>query len=128
MRMDLILLLLRVTYGSLLLFGHGLPKLLAFSEKAALFQDPLGISPQLSMALAIFAEVFCSAGVILGVLTRWAAIPPAIMLSVALFFVHTPGPWAAKELALLYVVPFLCLIIMGGGRLTLDRLFRREVG
>lgn len=126
MRLDFALLLLRLGFGGMLLAGHGIPKLMGFVEKAATFPDPLGVSSQVSLALAVFAEVFCSAAVALGVLTRWAAIPPAITMAVAVFFVHAADPWVKKELATLYLLPFLAFVLAGGGRFTLDRVLRRE--
>ncbi len=122
MKVDLILLLLRLGFGGMMLFGHGLPKLLAFSEKAQTFSDPLGVGSQMSLILAIFAEVFCSAAVIFGVLTRYASIPLVVTMAVAAGLVHAEDPWQKKEAALCFLVPFVCLVIAGGGRFALDGL------
>ena len=121
-RLDLVLLTLRVALGCMMLFGHGLPKLLSFSEKATTFPDPFGFGSMPSLALAVFAEVFCAAGVVLGVMTRWAAIPIAITMATAATIIHANDPWGKKELALVYLVGFLCLIVAGGGRFALDTL------
>jgi putative oxidoreductase len=123
LKVDLILLLLRLAFGGMLLFSHGLPKLLTFSERSQTFADPLGVGSTLSLVLAIFAEVFCSAGVILGVLTRWASVPVIITMLTLVFIVHAEDPWQKKELALCYLVPFLCLFIAGGGRFAVDNFF-----
>jgi putative oxidoreductase len=125
-RLDLVLLLLRVAFGSLTLFGHGLPKLMAFQEKSAAFADPLGLGPVPSMALAIFAEVACSTAAVLGVMTRWAALPLAITMATAFVFVHADDPWGKKELALSYLVVWIALIVAGGGRFALDTLRPRQ--
>ncbi len=123
---DLALLVLRVCIGSMLLFGHGWGKLSHFGAIAPGFADPIGTGPQVALALAVFAEVFCSAGVILGVLTRFACIPPLITMVVAVVFVHTADPYSKKELALLYAVPFLTLIFAGGGKYSFDRIILRR--
>lgn len=60
------LLILRVGLGSLMLFGHGLGKLLSFSERAGDFADPLGVGSTTSLVLTILAEFFCSVLLILG--------------------------------------------------------------
>jgi putative oxidoreductase len=120
------LLVLRLGAGGLLLFGHGLPKLTHFSERAARFADPIGVGPGAGLALVIFAEVFCSLFVMLGLATRLAAIPPVIFFLIAALIHHAADPWAKKELALVYLVAFLTLILTGGGNYALDALFRRR--
>lgn len=118
--LDTGLLLLRVATGSLMLFGHGLSKLLNFSERAGVFADPLGVGPALSLSLAVFAEVFCALAIILGFMTRFAAVPLVITMVVIAFIVHDGDPWGKKEFALLYAVPFLTLFLTGPGRFSLD--------
>jgi putative oxidoreductase len=120
------LLLLRVSIGSMMLFGHGLPKLLAFSEKAAEFSDPLGVGSTTSLALAIFGEVVGAGLVVIGLGTRLAAVPLLITMLVAAIVVHGDDPWGRKELALLYAVPALTLILTGPGRFAVDALLARS--
>ena len=120
------LLTLRLGAGGLLLYGHGLPKVMHFSERAAGFADPIGVGPGAGLALVVFAEVFCSLFVMLGLATRLAAIPPVIFFLIAALIHHAADPWAKKELALVYLVAFLTLILTGGGRYSLDALFGRR--
>lgn len=119
--LDTGLLLLRVGTGALLL-SHGIPKLLNFSERAGVFADPLGVGSELSLALAIFAEVFCSLAVILGFMTRFAAFPVVFTMLVITLIVHGDDPWSKKEFALLFAVPFLTLLLTGPGRFSLDHV------
>jgi uncharacterized membrane protein YphA (DoxX/SURF4 family) len=72
---DLGLFFLRIMVGSFMLFGHGWGKLIGYSEKASQFADPIGLGPATSLGAAIFAEVFCSLLIILGIGTRIAAVP-----------------------------------------------------
>ncbi len=127
MKVDSILLILRVAFGGMLLAGHGIPKAMNFAELSATFPDPLGIGSQISLGMALFAEVLCSTGVILGIMTRLAAIPPLVMMVVALTMVHGEDLWQKKELAVVYAVPFACLIIAGGGRFAIDQLRGRTI-
>lgn len=120
---DLGLLALRVGAGGMLLYGHGWRKLTHFSELATSFSDPLHVGSGLSLAMAVFAEVFCAAAVALGLLTRYAAAPIVFMLVVAGFVVHAGDPWARRELAFVYLVPFVAIVLLGGGRFALDRHF-----
>ena len=120
------LLLLRVFIGSFMLFAHGLSKLTGFSEKMTTFADPIGLGPQFSLALSVFAEVFCAGAIILGLLTRLALIPLIINMLVITLIVHADDPWGKKEFALLFAVPFLTLLLTGPGRFSLDAfLFNR---
>ena len=123
--MSLGLLVLRVGLGALMLAGHGWGKLVGFGEMAQKFPDPLGVTPPVSLALAVFGEVVCSSLVVVGVYTRLAAIPALVTMAVAAFLVHAGDPWADKEMAVLYGLGFLVLIIAGGGRFALDRLWHR---
>ena len=119
------LLILRLGAGGLLLSGHGWAKIAHFSERAAPFADPLGVGSALSLALVVFAEVFCAALVAVGLATRLASIPIIIFLFVAAFLQHADAPWSKKELALVYLVPFLAILATGGGRFALDALVSR---
>lgn len=114
------LLLLRFCIGSMMLFGHGWGKLANFSEVVPKFPGLFGMSPSLALAMAIGAEVGCSALLMLGAATRLAAIPLAFTMLVAVVVVHGGDPWAKKEFALLYLVPALTLLLTGPGRFSLD--------
>jgi len=119
------LLLLRVGAGSLLLFGHGLPKLLHWSERLHKFANPIGLGPEVSFSLVVFAEVVCSAAVVLGVATRVAAGPIVIFMLVAAFIQNGAESFSEKELALVYLVPFAALMLTGGGHYALDTMILR---
>ena len=116
------LLVLRVGFGGMMLFGHGWGKLVGFGEKAAMFPDLLGIGGPANLALVVFAEFFCSIALILGLATRLAAVPLIVTMAVAVFVVHANDPWHGKEMAVMYLVPFLTLFVTGGGRLSLDAM------
>ena len=114
------LLLLRATAGLLMLTQHGWGKLQSYSDKADTWADPIGLGGPTSLALAIFAEVFCSLLVSIGLATRLAAIPLVITMLVAAGIVHWDDPFGKKEFALLFLVPFLTLILTGAGRYSVD--------
>jgi len=110
------LLMLRVGTGSMILFGHGLPKLLNIATKWNAFPNPLGIGSHVTLLIAIFAEVFCSAAIIVGWKVQWAAVPLIMTTSVAAFIVNAGQSWADQELPLMYAIPFFSLILLTGGR------------
>lgn len=118
------LLVLRLTIGGLLI-SHGFQKMMDFAEKSAGFADPFHIGPSASMALVIFAELFCSAFVILGLFTRLACIPPIIAMSVALFHAHNGDVFNTGEKSALFLGGFLTLLFTGPGKVSLDRLISK---
>ena len=119
------LLVLRLGAGGLLIYGHGWGKITKFAERAPKFADPIGLGPETSFALVVFAEVFCAAAVMLGLGTRFAAVPIVIFTAVAVFVQHAADPFSDKEKALLFAVPMLTLIFTGGGRYSLDAAIGR---
>ena len=121
------LLVLRVGVGLMMLLGHGWGKLAGFAGLADRFPDPLGLGPQVTLVLAVLAEAVCSLLLVLGLGTRVAAVLPLTTMVVAALVVHAADPWAKKELALLYAVPFLTLLLAGGGRFALERVVRVQV-
>jgi putative oxidoreductase len=116
------LLVLRISAGLLLLSLHGWSKLKGFGEMSGGFPDPLGLGHTASLTLVVFAEFFCSILVVLGLFTRLAVIPPIVAMAVAVFVFHADDPWAKKELALLYLAPFVTLLLCGGGKASLDAI------
>ncbi|MCL2028522.1 MAG: DoxX family protein [Bacteroidales bacterium] len=116
------LLVLRVAI-SVMMLTHGLNKLSHFSTLSQQF-DPIGMGGTLSLALVVFAEVFCSIAVLLGLFTRLAALPLIVAMCVAVFS-HSGQGFAAQELALLYLTCFTTVLITGPGRYSIDRLFWR---
>src|SRR5688500_226551 len=92
------LVILRVGSGGFMLVMHGWGKLVSFGARSATFSDPLGVGSTLSLALAVFAEVFCAIAVMLGLATRGAAAMLVITMWVAAFLHHAADPWSKKEL------------------------------
>jgi len=117
---DLSILLIRITAGGLML-THGFPKMMKlFAGGEIQFADPIGIGMTASLALAVFSEVICSFLVLVGYKTRWFAIPLAITMFIAAFVVHLSHPWAKKEMAIIYLLMYLALIISGSGKYSVD--------
>lgn len=123
---DLGLLVLRLGAGALMIFGHGLPKLAGFAEKSAAFSDPLGVSPAMSLGLAVSAEFFCALAVSLGLYARLASIPLIATMGVAAFLVHADDPFKVKEKALLFLVMYLVVLVAGPGKYALSRVLTRR--
>lgn len=74
MAYSVMLLAVRIIFGALFM-SHGIAKWVAFNEATENFPNPLGMGSTLSFWLALFAEVACSFGFILGALFRLCLIP-----------------------------------------------------
>ncbi len=118
---SLMLLCLRVLFGGLMMW-HGILKIENFVSLVDNFPNPIGLGSRFSLYLAIFAEVICSAAVIVGAFYRLALIPLICTMGVAMIMVHNGQSFAAKELALIFLVMYILLFLMGAGRYSLDNM------
>lgn len=124
---DWSLLLLRLAFGFMMIYGHGWKKLMKLtSGEEVKFFFSSGTEAEIWLTLVVLAEVVCAILLILGLLTRAAAIPLLITMLVAIFIIHINDPFKKIEFATMYAVPYLVLILQGAGRISLDyRIFGR---
>ena len=115
------LLVLRVGIGLMMIFPHGWDKMINFSSKSTMFPNILGLGSSFSLGLAVFAEVVCQLMIILGVKTRFFAIPALATMLVAAFIVHSGDSWFQKEKAVLYALVYIVLIISNGGKYSIRK-------
>ena len=113
------LLVLRVAVAGMM-FTHGIPKLQKALAGNWKFGDPIGLGEELSLGLTIFAEVGCSALILLGLFTRLATLPLLFTMIVALILVHGDSPFGEKEVALLYALIYATLFFTGPGKYSID--------
>jgi putative oxidoreductase len=119
---DAALLLLRIWFGLSLLSLHGWGKLVNFADRSGRFADPFGIGSTASLALVVFAEVFCAALLVLGIFTRLAALITGFTMFMAFWAGHgarLTGP-NHGELSFIFLGGFLALFLAGGGRFSVD--------
>jgi len=120
--MDLAVLVLRISVSAFMI-THGYPKLerlLAGGEIQ--FSDPIGLGPAVSLALAVFAEFFCSILIAVGLGTRLASTPLIATMAVAAFVAHGSDPFSSKEKALLYLLIYMVLLVTGSRKYSMDHL------
>ncbi|MEX1202326.1 MAG: DoxX family protein [Ferruginibacter sp.] len=113
------ILFLRFTMGALMM-KHGYDKLVHFAEYKTTFMNLLGLGSTMSLTLVIFAEFFCALFIMIGLFTRWFAIPLIITMCVALFISHNGDFMGNGEKAALYLVVYLTLLIIGPGKISID--------
>lgn len=114
------LLILRIAIASVMLNQHGIPKLLKIIDGNWQFADPLGLGSELSLGLVTFAEVGCSLLLLIGFLTRWAALPLLFTMLVVLFIVNAGNPFGEKEVPLLFALIYATLFFTGAGKYSVD--------
>jgi putative oxidoreductase len=122
------LLISRVAIGAMM-FSHGWPKfqkLMAGGEIQ--FADPFGIGPAASLALTVFAEAACSLLLVFGLATRLATIPLIITMLVAIFYAHAGDPFGKKEMAVIYLLMYIGILILGAGKYSVDHAIAGKGG
>jgi putative oxidoreductase len=112
-------LLLRLSIGGMMI-THGYPKVIRLISGEMKFPDPLGFGELPSFILTVFAEFVCSILIIIGWKTKLATVPPAIVMLVAATIIHWDDPWKQKEFALLYLIGYITIFLIGSGKYSLD--------
>lgn len=123
------LLLLRVVTGAAFMF-HGFPKI----QHAFTWMGPHAATPWYMQGLGAFAEFGGGLGLIVGLLTPIAAFGimcnmivalTTVLLPMGVPFVATKAGQNSWELAALYLVIAIVIILFGPGKISLDaKLFR----
>jgi putative oxidoreductase len=134
---DLGILVLRVGFGLSLFLGHGLGKVQNFQHLLHTFMNPIGIGPEVSFVLAVFAEALCALLIVIGLFTRPAAVVVIILFVVIHFVVMKEMPvdpnaassfFMGKEMVRLFLIGFAAILLAGPGKYSLDHLlFRKKV-
>ncbi len=117
---DIGLAFFRITVSAMML-THGYPKLMKLISGNFEFGNPLGLGAAPSLFLAVIGEFVCPVLIIIGLRTRLAAIPAAFTMLVAAFVVHAHDPFGTKEKAMLFLVCFITIALLGPGKFSLDR-------
>lgn len=118
------LLVLRLGFG-ILMAHHGYGKFTHYNEMQSQFMNFMGLGPSISLALVIFAELFCAVLVILGLFTRFACIPLIILMCVTLFKVHNSDLFGKGEIDALYLTAFVVLLFTGPGKISIDNMISK---
>lgn len=117
---DIGLLFLRLAGSALLLYVHGLPKLIHFSAELQRIDDPLHLGRGLTLVLALFAEIACPLLIAAGWLTRLAALPILFLLFVSMVLVHPEWSVADGQFGWLLIIIFGTIALAGPGGYSID--------
>ncbi|WP_064198511.1 MULTISPECIES: DoxX family protein [Emticicia] len=119
-QVSLAVLILRLSFGFLMI-PHGYDKMQEFLKgNSADFPDPLHVSPMISHGLTVFAEFICSILLVLGLFTRPALVILIGCMAIVAFSIHGADPLGDKEHALLYLFAYLSIFLTGAGKYSID--------
>jgi len=118
------LLVMRVWFAGGMMLLHGWGKLSNFSTMKEQFSSVMGLPPVAALTLAVFAEFICAALLLIGLLSRFAALMIAITMAVAFIVVHGAALSGdgSGEMAALYLGAFAVLTATGPGSFSLDAM------
>ncbi|MDR6922364.1 MULTISPECIES: DoxX family protein [Chryseobacterium] len=123
---DLVLLVVRVFIGFAML-SHGFPKLQTLIGGGKIeFYDFIGLGPQISLILTVFAEFVCSILLILGLFTRISLGFLIFTMIMAAFVVHGADPFDKREMSLIYLSVYLLLLVFGAGKVSVDHMIEKR--
>ncbi len=122
--------LLRLALGPIFI-AHGYQKMFVNGHaKVAGNLTNLGIPlPEVSAWLLMLTEFVGGIMVLLGILTRWASIPIAFAMLVAILAVHLKNGLTGQggfQFPLALMMMALALVLQGGGKFSSDSLFRKK--
>ncbi len=121
---------LRVVVGIVFL-AHGGQKLFVWGFGGmAGFLGQVGIpAPMLAAVIVTLVEFLGGLALLLGLFTRWAAIPLAINMAVAILTVHLQAGFFLPngyEFALTLLAATVALSLLGSGEASVDRLLEKR--
>jgi len=120
---DIGLLIMRLGFGLIMAFSHGLGKVQKlFAGGEIKWADPIGIGMGPSLFLTGMTEFFLSLSLALGFLTRIVTIPLAFTMWVAVFIVHGTDPFGKQEFPLIYLIAYITLFFTGAGQFSVDSM------
>lgn len=132
---DIAALILRVGFGFFIAFGHGLGKLMMLiGDGDIMFVSFFGLSPEINLILATFAEFICGIAIVLGFKTRIASFFLILTMLVAIIGVHLNDPLfqayaqggSSMESAFVYLIGFVSIFFLDAGKYSIESIINKE--
>ena len=111
-----------------MLIHHGYEKTADINNFADAFVRPIGIPfPILASYIAAYSEIYGSWLVIVGLFTRFAALSIVGTIGVAIYHAIVTAGFNIYllELLILYIGGASCILLLGGGDFSIDRLLKK---
>ena len=123
--LDIALLIARIAGGAFML-THGIPKLQKLQAGTGKFMNFMGLGSEMTGILAVCSEVGFALLLLIGLLSRVSAGVLAFTMIIAAFVAHAGDPFKNREMALMYLVIYLILLLSGPGRFSVDALLGKK--
>lgn len=121
------LLFFRIAIAGQLVLVHGLKKIGVGVASAEVIPNPLGLPAALNDFVAITANTYLPFLVIIGFCTRIAALPALCVTLTGYFVVHAHDPLSVSDVPYMYSVSLLLIIMLGGGKYSLDNYIIQKI-
>lgn len=121
------LLFFRVAIAAQLLVVHGLKKIGVGVDTAEVIPNPLGFPESFNNFVAILANTYLPVLVIAGFCTRLAALPALCVTLTGYFIVHANDPLSVSDVPFMYSVSLFFIILLGGGKYSIDNCISQKL-
>ncbi|MCO6148645.1 DoxX family protein [Flavobacterium sp. NRK1] len=121
------ILFFRVAVATELLIVHGLKKIGIGVAMPEVIPNPLGFPEAFNNFVAIAANVYLPILVILGFLTRLAALPALAVTATGYFVMHGHDSLAERDIPFMFSISLLMIIMLGGGKYSLDGYLNKRL-
>lgn len=124
---DAAFLLLRLLVGAFLMWGtwDNIVSAERMAEFAAFLTQLNCPAPALAAPVSVYAQFACGALILLGLLTRWAALVMAFNFVVAVWLLYQGADFRALFPPLIMIAVPLVLAAHGAGRISLDAILAK---
>ena len=120
------LLVLRIGVSASLM-THGCGKFMKMMQGDIWGLTHLFFNAEITMALVIFAELFCAFFVLIGFGTRIFSIPVMYNFIIAITVVHAADRFEDMEKAVLFLIVFTTFFILGPGKYSVDYYISKKI-
>ncbi|RDC56365.1 DoxX family protein [Pedobacter chinensis] len=121
------ILFFRIAIATELILVHGLKKIGIGVSVAEVIPNPLGLPEALNNFIAITANVYLPVLVIIGLFTRPAALPALAITATGYFIVHGHDSLAERDIPFMFSVSLLMIVLLGGGKYSLDNHLSKKL-
>ena len=123
MNTNIILLIVRLLFSGLMIINHGLQyfmQLWPFNDISVSTKTIFGLSTLFTAILFFIGEFLAPLFVLLGYYTKLSSLVCMLTMTIAIILTHSNNPFTEGELALLYLVGFLIIFLMGPGKYSIN--------
>jgi putative oxidoreductase len=111
---------LRLLGGGLLIEGRSDSWSSMVRNSGGFLTDPFGVGGEFSWMLTMFCEFFCTILVMMGIFTRFTAVPPLVYMLVIALALPAGTTWSLRQDFLWFALPFFVLTFTGPGDYSVD--------